>query len=74
MSHMVQHPTNDRRPDRYPHRVDAANTRAAERPPYERHFESLVLPELISVPKLPAWVRRLRSRNRRSALTRAKRP
>lgn len=65
MSHMVHHSTNDRRTGRYPHRVDATKGRADEAKPYERHFESLVLPELISVPKLPGWIHKLRSRDRR---------
>lgn len=58
MSYMIRY-ANNRRSNRVPQPVDPAKRGGADKnDPYERNFTPLILPGLVSVPELPAWLRR----------------
>jgi hypothetical protein len=52
----MEHTAADRLSDAALRDTGAAG--AAERTPGTRHFQSLILPDLVSVPKLPMWLRK----------------
>ncbi len=42
-----------------PTRTDATRTGTTKKAHGNRNFQSLILPELVSVPPMPAWLRKL---------------